>query len=91
MDAEKLLKDKLKEVSTMSSVAVPQGPTGQMKCGTPYFDCDEDMFYSLHLKKRKSGQWFRKHYKDSEVANWARKNKGKSFYLKHNNMFRKVT
>jgi hypothetical protein len=84
---------KIKEETTTTSLPeVETLPSGKMICGTPYFNCNDDIFFNLHLKKRKNKQWFNKHYKDSNVANWARKNKGKDFYLKHEseNMFRKV-
>jgi predicted RNA-binding protein YlxR (DUF448 family) len=61
-----------------------------MACGTPFFACDEKMFYDLHMKKRKNKGWYDKFYKDTAVADYARKNKGRSFYLKHNNIFRKI-
>ena len=66
-------------------------PTGMMPCGSPYFNCTDDQFWSLHTKKRKHRQWYDKHYQDSDVAQWARKNKGQGFYLKHESgMFRKI-
>ncbi len=81
---------KLKEATVQGDI--PTTPTGKMPCGTPYFDCGhrEDMFWDLHVKARGKGQWFNKHYKDEPVANYARSNKGKNFYLKLNDMFRKV-
>ncbi len=80
---------KLKEETTTDNVAMP---TGMLACGTPYFKCNDNMFFSLHLKARKNRGWFNKHYKDTNVAGWARKNKGKGFYLKHEDsgMFRKI-
>ena len=84
---------KLDESTTSASIPdVPAGPTGNMPCGTPYFDCghNESMFWNLHRKARSKGQWFTKHYKDEPVANWARQNKGKNFYLQYKDMFRKV-
>jgi hypothetical protein len=77
-------------MTTTDNIATP---TGFMPCGTPYFNVNDDLFFSLHLKARKHKQWFDKHYKDSNVASWARKNKGKNFYLRHPDydMFRKVT
>ena len=77
---------KLNESTTVTNIPdVPTGPSGKMPCGTPYFNCDhkEDMFWNLHVKARGKGQWFNKHYKDEPVANWARQNKGKSFYLRY--------
>jgi hypothetical protein len=86
--------DLIAEMTGTSSVAMPQGPlgapTGKMNCGTPFFDCDEDQFFNLHRKARQSGQWWKKHYKDTNMAQWAKKNKGKNFYLRHKGMFRKI-
>jgi hypothetical protein len=81
----------LTEETGTSAVAMPDGPLqNKMPCGTPYFDCDEDDFFSLHLKaKRNPGQWYKKYY-GQDVGDWAKNNKGKSFYLKHNEMFRKI-
>jgi hypothetical protein len=72
--------------------SLPRGtPTGKMPCGSPYFDCDDDQFWDLHTRVRGNRQWFDKHYKDSDIAQWARKNKGSKFYLKHESgMFRKI-
>ena len=80
------------DTSTADIPDVPAGPTGKMPCGTPYFNCNhnEKMFWSLHTKSREKGQWYKKHYKDEPVANWARANKGKNFYLQYNDIFRKV-
>lgn len=71
---------------------VPAKPTGTMHNGCPYFNCDHnpDMFWKLHTKARGKGKWFKNHYQDEPVANWARQNKGKNFYLQHDSMFRKV-
>ena len=43
-----------------TTTSIPAGPTGKMPCGTPYFNCNhnEDMFWNLHTKARKKGQWF---------------------------------
>lgn len=79
----------ISEMTGTGAVAMPQGPTGTVN-GYPYFDADEDMFFNLHRKKRKSGQWFDKYYKFSEVAKFARNNRGKAFYLKYNDMYRKI-
>jgi hypothetical protein len=84
---------KIEEETGTSAIPSTVGvPTGKMPCSTPYFNCNDDMFFNLHLKKRKNKQWFDKFYKNTDVAAWARKNKGKDFYLKHEDqdMFRKV-
>ena len=89
----------LKEATMTGDVAMPDAPmsmkkkgtpTGKMPCGSPYFDCDDEAFWNLHQKVRGNRQWFDKHYKDTEIAQWARENKGSKFYLKNNEMFRKV-
>ena len=83
---------KLKEETSTADIPDVPGPTGTMPCGRPYFNCDnnEGMFWNLHKQARGKGQWYKTHYKDEPVANWARSNKGKSFYLQYKNMFRKV-
>lgn len=86
----------LVESTDTADVAVPDapaqtGPAGHMPCGSPYFNCSDDQFWTLHTKSRGDKQWFNKHYQDSGIADWARANKGKNFYLKHESgMFRKI-
>jgi hypothetical protein len=89
--------NKVEEETGVDNVAMPDAPavkgtpTGKMPCGSPYFDCDDDQFWGLHQRARGNRQWFDKHYKDTNIAQWARKNKGSQFYLKHDSgMFRKV-
>ena len=92
----KKLKISIDEATSVGDVAMPDapavsGPAGHMPCGSPYFNCSDDQFWQLHQKSRGDRQWFNKHYKGSEVGDWARKNKGKNFYLKHDSgMFRKI-
>lgn len=96
--ANAMLQKKLGIAEETSSADIPNipvvtgTPSGYMPgCGTPYFDCDEDLFYNLHLKaKREPGQWFTKYYQDSNVAAFAKNNKGQSFYLRYDGMARKV-
>ena len=83
----------IEEETTTDAIPTDIGvPTGKMSCGTPYFKVNDDIFFGLHLKARKNRQWFDKHYKNTNVGGWCRKNKGRGFYLKHeeNEMFRKV-
>jgi hypothetical protein len=71
--------------------SMPAGPCGKMPCGTPYFKATDDQFWSLHTKSRQNGQWFNKHYGDTNIGQWAKANKDKPFYLKHESgIFRKV-
>ena len=76
-----------------TTAAIPDvQPAYSLPCGTPVFKVDDDIFFNLHLKQRKDKGWYDKHYKDSNVAQWARKNKGKEFYIKHGEkeMYRKI-
>ena len=82
----------IEEETNSTAVEIPQNGCGTMPCGTPYYTVDDDLFFTLHLKKREKGQWYNKHYKDSAVADFARRNPRRSFYLKHRElgMFRKI-
>lgn len=90
------IKESIDEMTGASAVPVSAAlakgtPSGTMPCGTPYFNCSDEQFWSLHTQVRKHGGWYDKFYQDTDVAQWARQNKGKGFYLKHESgMFRKV-
>ncbi len=80
----------LKEETTTADI--PNEPTGNMADGRPFFNCDhnEKLFWDLHTRVRGKGQWYKTHYQNEPVANWARANKGKNFYLQYKDMFRKI-
>ena len=86
---------KIKEETVSGDIPTdPVGPTGKMADGRDFFSCDhnEDLFWTLHTKIRKHRQWYKTHIGDENITNWARqpKNKNKSFYLKYQDMFRKI-
>jgi hypothetical protein len=83
----------LKEETTTANI--PSGKPDGQYMGLPMFKCDDsknDMFWRLHKTKRKHKQWYKTHYQDSNLAQWAKGNSGKDFYLYNVNhdMFRKV-
>jgi hypothetical protein len=82
----------LKEATSAAAVPALGMPTGKMPCGTPFFKCNDEQFWDLHTRVRGNRQWFDKHYKDTNMAAWARNNKGSKFYLQHEGlgMFRKI-
>jgi len=63
-----------------------------MHMGHPCFDCGDDVFWNLHLRARKFGEWYKEYYADTDIAAWAKHNKNATFYLRHKdlNLYRKV-
>ncbi len=81
----------IKEATTAANIPDISGPAGFMPGNIPYFNCNDEQFWSLHTKSRQNKQWFNKHYGDSSIGQWCKKNKGKDFYIKHESgMFRKI-
>lgn len=83
----KTFQEEVTAATAVAQIDKPLGtPTGKVASGHPYFDVDDETFFSLHLKRRMNKQWFNKHYKDTHVAAWARTNQGKDFYLRHTSL-----
>ena len=88
---EKMLK--LTEDTSTSDVDLPPSKPDSEISGSPCFRVPDDTFWKLHKTCRKDKGWYNKHYKDSRVADYARSNKGSTFYIQHedNNLVRKIS
>lgn len=84
---------KLTEDTTTGDVALPPTSHDSVVAGSPCFKVPDNIFWKLHQTCRKDRQWYDKHYSDTRVADYARKNKGSSFYIQHdeNDLVRKIS
>lgn len=86
---------KLSEDVSTGDVDLPptnSGPDSHIS-GSPCFKVPDDTFWKLHKTCRKDKSWYKTHYKDTRVADYARSNKGSTFYIQHedNNLVRKIS
>ena len=72
----------IKEETT--AAAIPSEPVKVM--GSPCFDVEDELFWKLHNKARNHRQWYNKFYQDTRVAEYARKNPGSRFFIKHKDL-----